>query len=44
MDMGWLRGVYPYLPWRHMRQGQFGGIKSLTLSFNTQKCEFCAQT
>ena len=33
------RGVYPYLPWRQMRQGQFWGdfIISLTLSINIQK-------
>ena len=38
----------PIYRWRQMRHGQFWGnhtesIKSLILSFNIQKCEFCAQ-
>jgi len=35
----------PIYRWRQMRHGQFlgGSIKSLILSFNIQKCEFCAQ-
>ena len=41
------RGVYPYLPmatnapWSIFFSGR-GSIKSLILSFNIQKCEFCA--
>jgi len=47
------RGVYPYLPmatnapWSFFLGGGVGvgvvSIKSLILSFNIQKCEFCAQ-
>ena len=35
----------PIYRWRQMRHGQFWGesIKRLILSFNIQKCEFCAQ-
>ena len=42
-----IRGVYLYLPMATNAPWSFGGgagsIKSLILSFNIQKCEFCAQ-
>jgi len=40
------RGIYPYLPWRHMCRGQFfegrgSFIKSSTLSCNTKVRILC---